>query len=116
MNSKHTVRYCQNKFLDEGILFFNIGTSCLLRLVLAIYSLRKYFDGKVAVLLEKSDPNLDFIVQCLSKFDISEFYFERPDIGCRRNSGYTIKPFVLSLSPFETTVFSDADILFKHNP
>jgi len=110
------IKYRQNQFLNEGILFFNIGTSCLLRLTLAIYSLRKYFNGKVAVLLEETDANLNFIEQCLYKFNILKFYFERPDLKCQKNNGYTIKPFVLNLSPFETTVFSDADVLFRDNP
>jgi len=113
--SSVSVRYCQNNLNNKGILFFNIGKGCILRLIVSIYSLRKYYTGVVGVLLCEDDECSDIVIEALKPFNVETYWFKRT-LNLKRNTGYTIKPEVLSQSPYGLTLFCDSDTIFTCSP
>lgn len=113
--SSVSVRYYKNKEETRGILFFNIGKRCILRLIVSIYSLRKYYTGVVGVLLCDDDKISPIVVDALKPFDVDIYWFKRT-LSLKRNTGYAIKPEVLYQSPYDLTLFCDSDTLFTCSP
>ena len=74
--------------------------------MVAVYSLRRYCREPITVFLEDF-PEKDRLVDDLEKFDVNYLSF---DFQGHRYS--TIKPFVLSLSPYKHTFALDSDLLF----
>jgi len=98
--------------INKGVLFFNTGSSCLLRLFVSVFSLRRYYDGNIGVLLNSDDELNKEIEKNLTLLNVQTYYFNKPELNCKRNGGYTIKPYVLSQSPFDHTMFVDSDTIF----
>jgi len=113
--SSVSVKYYQNDPQTRGITFFNIGKRCVLRLVVSIYSLRKYYTGTIGVLLWEDDEISKTVVDALKPFNV-EIYWFKQTLSLKRNTGYAIKPEVLHQSPYDITVFCDSDTLFKTSP
>ena len=89
----------------SGVVYFNNGTKCTVRLIVAIHSLRKFWSGPIAVFMDGTlakelAPEIEkwFGVQCV--FDTSELtssLLRKIEIGPK--------------TPFENTVYLDADTL-----
>ena len=114
-NTVITYNPIKNEAESKGVLFFNIGSNCLLRTFVAIYTLRKHYEGDAAILLSKNDEHSQFVIDNMKTFDIQPHWYE-PIVECKRNTGYTIKPHVIEQSPFDVTLYSDTDVIFKDDP
>lgn len=100
--------------MTEGILFYNAGTKCLPRLLVAVHSLRKHFNGNICIIScgEQGREICQKICdeyQCIFKeitSDISEmrhyYFFEKA-----RMHLYT---------PFEVSLFVDSDTVTIKDP
>ena len=90
---------------NKGVIYYNRGESCIIRLLVSIKSLRNHYDGPITVFLENSD---------LSKFSsfISKYNFSIINVDSEKlDSSYVRKIAISRLSPYEKTVFIDADTL-----
>ena len=108
---------------DKSVVFFNMGTSCLMRLFVALRSLRKYYNGHVIVLMIiDDDPLVPVIEEDLrGLFQVQVTKLPKvilDNVGCNKNTGYTIKPtiFKIGLSATDKMICSDSDVLFRTSP
>jgi hypothetical protein len=95
--------------MSRGVVYLLKGGGYLVRFLVSIYSLRKVFDGPIHVLLLSpihpalaflvKDKNLDISVQQLSSLPYKRF------------AHYILKPSIYKYSPFQQTLFLDADTL-----
>ena len=56
--------------MKDGVIYLNSGTKCLVRLLVSIHSLRKYYDGPVAIVSvgEESHASSErLLVLCVSR-------------------------------------------------
>lgn len=91
----------------KGVVYFNMGTKCLVRLCVSLYSLRKVYDGPVAVMSCGSDGG---ICERIAK-DLDANLLTIPVKQLRKNSAYCAKPSLWRHSPFETTLLIDSDTI-----
>ena len=100
--------------MTRGITFFNFGGSCVARLLVALHSLRKHYQGPVTVFLAEGDR---FNIR--ARDDIAQFaeiqWFDL-DALAKRNMKCVIKPALFEMSPYDTTLMMDGDMLFQADP
>jgi len=100
--------------MNYGIVFFNFGGACVARLLVALHSLRKHYEGPVTVFLAKGDR---FNEACVD--DIKQFaaitWFDMEAIA-KKNMKCVIKPTLFEMSPYDTTLMMDGDMLFQASP
>lgn len=94
---------------DCGLIYFNVGTKCLARLVVSAYNARKHWAGPICILNGGLDGG---IVETICRDErIGAEYRTAAIVQRRKNTAYAAKPTVMRQSPFEVTVFVDADTL-----
>jgi hypothetical protein len=100
--------------ISAGFVFFNFGGRCIARLLVALYTLRKFYSGRVVVFLAKGDPFCE-----AAEADIAEYadvvWFDLEKLATR-NLKCVIKPALFEMSPFDHTIMLDGDLLFQANP
>jgi len=88
----------------RGIIYAHAGQACLTRLIVSMYSLRRYWDGPATVFQEdKALPELRAICKDLN-IDLVEY---EPN----KCNNYTKKCYVNLMAPYKATMFLDADTL-----
>jgi hypothetical protein len=96
--------------VSRGIIYYNTNTKCLHRLLTSIYSLRKVSNEPVAILSE-GEVSHEFcykIANCFDNVDVIE-----TDYGVEKGKNKAYIEACLShiYTPFETTVWADADTI-----
>ena len=98
---------CKDKMShSRGCVFFNFGTSYILRLIVSIYTLRQVYNGPVTLFLDNTRCH-NRLAKELRKFDI--------DIQWSGVNGFhhtVVKPSIFGSSPYKTTLLFDGDLLF----
>lgn len=102
--------------MTAGIIFFNVGTKHVARLVVALHSLRKHYDG-LASILNVTDLANNKIIDAITgdsrlAVDCLEIQFNQ----LRRNSAYVAKSGLWRHSPFDASLLVDSDTLFLKSP
>lgn len=98
---------------NNGIVFFNAGEKCIVRLIVAIYSLKEHYDGDITLISmgDESHNHCEYIADyfnCnLIKLDkflyIDKYYwYEKSRIN--------------EYSSYDNTLFIDSDTLTQKNP
>lgn len=103
--------------MSQGVCFFNHGTKHIARLVVAIRSLRKHYDGPVCVLdtgSAESREVMQWLGDDCDELNASVAIFKMQQL--RRNSCYCAKPGLWRHSPFARTLLVDSDTLFLRSP
>jgi predicted SAM-dependent methyltransferase len=95
--------------MSNGVIYYNKGNSCVIRLITSIYSLRKYYDGPVTVFVESC--SIDDIKYFFENNHIDIVKVDNPE----NNSAYIRKIEISQLSPYINTVFIDADTVVLGN-
>lgn len=90
--------------MSKGVCYFNNGTKCLLRLAVSLRTLRDHYDGPVTILDGNGQEELKAIASD-SEADIKPVQIRQ----LRRHTAYSAKPAAVRQSPYDTTVFMDAD-------
>lgn len=93
----------------RGIIYFNRGTKCRIRLLVSLYSLRKHYAGPVAVLIDSGDD--EWFVSELLRLDAQIVDIPRGD-----NAALAAKSTMWKWTPFATSLFLDADTLVMADP
>ena len=108
----NTINLSQNK---TGVLFFNFGAKCAIRLFIAMYTLRKYYSGNAVLLLQKDEEYTNAIKEKAKQIGIDVELMDLDRI-CDKNFKSVLAPKVLKISPYEASVQIDADTSFRHSP
>lgn len=106
----------QRRHQSRGIVYFNRGTKHLARLTTSLWSLRRMptYDGAVTILDSGQSGGIiekiasDGRLEC----DVVRVQVEQ----LRRNTCYVAKAKLWRSSPYETTIFLDADTLVMGDP
>jgi len=100
--------------MSAGITFFNFGGGCMVRLLVALHSLRDHYKGPVTLQLAKDDEFNERAFVDLEKLaDIQWFDLQRL---AKRNLKSVIKPDLFRLSPYDSTLMLDGDLLIQADP
>lgn len=100
--------------MSEGITFFNFGGGCMVRLLVALDSLRQHYSGPVTLQLAKGDQNNEQAAPDLSQYaDIQWFDMKRL---AKRNLKSVLKPTLFKISPYDSTLMLDGDLLIQRDP
>jgi len=100
--------------MSQGITFFNFGGGCMVRLLVALHSLRDHYKGPVTLQLAKGDEFNDRALPDLEAVaDIQWFDLQRL---ASRNLKSVIKPTLFKLSPYDSTLMLDGDLLVQRDP
>ncbi len=92
--------------MSKGIIFFNRGTGCLVRMLVSIHSLRTHYSGAIAVVHEGSLP-------AWFKSITESFKVSLVGIPESRDQILLAKSKVWKHTPFEHTMFLDADTIVR---
>jgi hypothetical protein len=92
-----------------GIIYFNVGTKCLVRLAVSLFNLRKHWSGPICVLNGGLDHGI--AGRICGDPRISAECRVADIIHRRKNTAYAAKPTIMRQTPFDVTVFLDADTL-----
>lgn len=101
--------------MTNGITFFNFGGSCVVRLFVALHTLRKFYRGPVTVFLAKGDRFNERITSDLARMDVDFQWFDMEAIA-KRNMKCVLKPQLFQMSPYENTLMMDGDMIFQGDP
>jgi hypothetical protein len=92
--------------VTEGVLYYNRGTRCLVRLLVSLQSLRDHYDGPVAIANEEEPPGwFKAVASCLN----AEFVI----LPRSEENVLLAKSRLPAKSPFERTMFLDSDTLVR---
>lgn len=93
----------------RGVIYYNTGQSCLVRLLVSLHSLRRWYQGPVAVISE-GDESHPICTRIAAAFN-AELVPWDSEIPVGQNHAYLAKTRLNLVSPFETTVMLDSDTL-----
>lgn len=98
--------------MKKGVIYLNYGTKCIFRLIVSIHSLRKYYKGNISVLSDGDESNNalnDIFLGNDIGVDIIKCKFDKKLEG--KNSIYLKKADINTNTPYDVSVFLDADTL-----
>ena len=95
--------------LREGVIYYNLNTKCLVRLMTSIYALRKVYDGDCTVIHEgKPEQQL---------LDFLKFHKVRViEVGKKGEYALVRKAQLWRVTPYKYSVFLDADTIPLASP
>ncbi len=93
--------------MNQGVLYYNVGTSCAVRLLVSVFSLRRHYDGPVTILSEGEDSHR----LCSLIADATGTAWLPWDCGVPpgRNRAYLAKTRFHEGTPYQTTIALDSD-------
>jgi hypothetical protein len=95
--------------MNRGVIYFNIGSSHLVRLLISLKSLRDHYAGPVAILSEGGDTGE--ICSLIGKALMAEMIEWNCGVPEGKNRRYLAKTRYHLGSPYDTTIALDADTL-----
>lgn len=95
--------------MTAGVIYYNTGLKCLARLITSIYSLRKHYEGAIAIISEgaESDEYCGPIAQALG----CEFVPAKFDVPNGPQNTFLKKTLLHTVSPYDLNVFLDSDTI-----
>lgn len=87
----------------RGVIQYNRGTKCIVRSIVCMYSLRKWWDGPVTMVLEGDYPKS--YENVIKGFNIDIIHSENPDTGVMVRSVEICK----DLAPYDRNLWLDTD-------
>jgi hypothetical protein len=95
--------------MSRGVIYYNVGTSCAVRLLVSLVSLRQYYSGPVTILSEGTESH--DLCRLIGKACDSDVKQWTCDIPRGPNWVYLAKTQYHMGTPYNTTVALDADTL-----
>lgn len=89
----------------KGVIFYNRGTGCLARLIVAIRSLRKHYQGPATLFLEGDHPP-ELVEGFRKEFNIDIIFDNNPE-----TTTYVRAVEICRKTPYDLTCWLDADLL-----
>lgn len=98
--------------MNTGILYFNTGRACLIRLIVSLYTLRKYYQGPIALIYTRQvEPEYSIIQKT---FNTQLICGKEASEG--KNRVLLEKCLLNHSTPFDISIFLDADTLIFDDP
>lgn len=94
--------------MSRGVVYFNKGGKCVVRMIVSIYSLRKYYSGSITCIICGEQP--EGFIKVLQ--DLNVDILDIPDEGLYP---LVVKSKLWRYSPYDTTLFIDADTVIVNN-
>lgn len=92
--------------LSRGVIIFNVGTKCLVRLIVCLRSLRKHYSGNLTVFLDGAhDPSLVKSIVKNFNANVVRTNFPDEDRALLRKMESCLE------SPYDLTIFLDSDTI-----
>ena len=91
--------------MEKGVIYFNRGTKCTIRLLTSVFSLRKHYYGPITVLYA-GEQSGDWVFKILEDLDV-----DYKKIESWEESPLTQKSGLWKYSPYKLTMFLDADTI-----
>jgi hypothetical protein len=95
----------------RGVVFFNFGNKCIARLLAALYTLRKVYNGPITLALARNDKSNEELIKDVTGFNVDIMWFDM-ESKVKRNVKSILKPNLFLNSPYETTLMFDGDLIF----
>lgn len=96
--------------MSEGVLFYNWGTGCVPRLLVALYTCRQFYRGPATLMVLHGDPHLQEYRDDVVAMGYDVRYFEAP--VTKEELKVSAKYFVFQASPYDFSVIYENDFLF----
>jgi hypothetical protein len=91
--------------MSEGVIYYNKGGKCIVRMIISMMSLRKHYNGPVTVFLE--GEGLSELAEAMRKqFNVDVIYDANPD-----TTTYVRAVEVCMKAPYDVNIWMDADTL-----
>lgn len=101
---------------NGGILFLNVGTKCLVRLAVSIYSLRQHYGGPVCI-VNAAGHDGGIVERFAADKRLGGVEVRSVELPIyRRRTAYCAKPSIYRWTPFDRSLFVDADTIFMDDP
>ncbi len=99
--------------LTKGVIYFNLGTKCLNRLIVSIWSLRKHYHGPVTIIStgEESNKFCQKFKDCGLNIDVKCVTF--PNVKDGKNTVFLQKASVNDHTPYDISAFLDSDTIVR---
>jgi len=95
--------------VERGVIYYNVGRSCAVRLLVSVSSLRKHYAGPVTILSEGDDSH--GLCRRIAKAVGADFQEWDCGVPDGRNRAYLAKTQYHLASPYKLTVALDSDTL-----
>ena len=99
--------------MNKCIAFYNFGNRCILELLVATYTLRKHYTGKIVWMLAKNDEWNQKVATQVGNLNVEIMWVDLNLV--RRNAKSAVKPFLfdkLFTSGYDSAIMCDGDLLF----
>lgn len=97
--------------MSQGAAFFNFGGKCVLRLLVALDSLRNHYEGPVTIFLKNGCKHSKEAEPDLAKY--GDIVWDDFESKAKRNVKCAVKPHLFRQSPYDKTIMFDGDMLFR---
>jgi hypothetical protein len=95
-----------------GVIYYNTGTTCVVRMLVSIFTLRKFYNGEIAII---SDGDISTtLCNNLSK-DLNVYVLPIKVERYKSNHHFMVKTMLYKYTPFEQNIYMDADTLIVGN-
>lgn len=94
---------------DQGVVYYNRGTSCTVRLLVSLHSLRKHYTGRVAILSDGEESHA-ICLKIGGALDAEVIKWD-PGISEGKNMHFLAKTRLHQGTPFDATIALDSDTL-----
>ena len=98
--------------MTRGVLYYNRNTSCIIRIITSIHSLRKHYDGPVAIASSGEDSHvwIDKLKDCELNVDVVHI-----DLPVEEGKNYHFLETCRAdeYTPFDITIWMDADTIIR---
>ena len=95
--------------MTQGVIYYNVGKSCTVRLLVSIYSLMKHYNGPITILSDGEESHL--YCERIAKHVGIDFKKVTFNIKQQHNYPYLAKTRINEVTPYDYSVFLDADTL-----
>jgi hypothetical protein len=95
--------------MSSGVIYYNVGQACVVRLLVSIYSLKQHYQGPITIISEGSESDLLCTkVANVMQVDIKQASFNTDG---PKNHPFLAKTKIHQAAPYDYNVFLDSDTL-----
>lgn len=102
----------KGRTMNKGVILFNFGDKCMARLLVAVHTLRKVYDGPVTLMFAQNDEHNEKVASVFTDVYNCNIQWFDLDRTVRRNLKSVLKPMFFELSPYENSLMFDGDMIF----
>jgi hypothetical protein len=99
----------------NGVIYYNRGQKCIIRIATSLHSLRNYYDGNVTIIQhDKPNKQVDKILSWLSeRYNVDIQHLETDAPAQNITNSLQFKAHLWEYTPYQNTIFLDADTIVR---